>query len=488
MLETTTAPPLTELANAFNGGLITDPTEMAPYLLDWRKRWQGKALAVALPDTTDDVATLVRWCKRHHISLVPQGGNTGLSGGATPDTSGRSIVISLKRLNRIDPIDPLNNTVCVQAGAILQAVQEAAQQSGRLFPLSLAAQGSCTIGGNLSTNAGGVQVLRYGTARELCLGLEVVTADGDIWNGLRGLRKDNTGYDLKDLFIGAEGTLGIITAAVLKLFPLPVDTTVALVALDSIDQAMQLLTAVRSGNGANLTAFELMSGCCLSLVTRHFGTCQAPFPTLPAWVVLIEVSSLSHSTASREGLLACLEPALTSGLITDAVVSESAAQAKALWALRENISEAQALEGANIKHDVAVPISSIAQFVSVASHAITSQFAGCRMVVFGHLGDGNLHFNVSPPTHDVGATSPDFLKWQEAINTITHDWVHHFKGSISAEHGLGVLRRDESARYKSPVELALMHRIKQALDPDNLMNPGKVLPPTSGISPCADHH
>jgi FAD/FMN-containing dehydrogenase len=431
---------------------------------------------VALPHSTDDVATLLRWCHERRVPVVPQGGNTGLSGGATPDASGQAIVICLKRMNRIGAVDPLNNTIRVQAGAVLQAVQEAAIQSGRLFPLSLASEGSCTLGGNLSTNAGGVQVLRYGTARELCLGLEVVTATGEVWNGLRGLRKDNTGYALKDLFIGAEGTLGIITDAVLKVFPLPTHKTVALVAVNSVEQAMQLFNAIRGHLGADLSAFELMSELCVSLVTKHFSNCRAPFDPLPPWTVLIEVSS-SDDGQCKERLLLALEQALETDTVLDVVVSESVAQAKAFWALRENISEAQAHEGKNIKHDIAVPISSIAEFVRVASHAITDQFKGCRTVVFGHLGDGNLHFNVSPPVGVNAQQSEDFLRLQDAINQVTHDWVAHFNGSLSAEHGLGVLRRDESARYKSKVEMDLLRSIKTALDPLNLMNPGKVLPP-----------
>jgi FAD/FMN-containing dehydrogenase len=467
---------LAELAQRFKGQLLVDEASMHPYLVDWRKRWQGKALAVALPDSTQDVAAVVQWCQQHQVAVVPQGGNTSLSGGAVPDESGRAVVVSLKRMKTIGPVDELNNTMVVQAGAVLQSIQEAAERCNRLFPLSLAAQGSCTIGGNLSTNAGGVQVLRYGNARELCLGLEVVTAEGEIWNGLRGLRKDNTGYDLKDLYIGAEGTLGIITGAVLKLYPLPASKTVALVALDSVQSAMRLFADIRARVGDELTAFELISGFCLSLVTRHFSTCRSPFAQASPWVVLVEVSAATEHTGSRDRLMACLEAALEAETASDVAVSESLAQAKAFWALRENISEAQALEGKNIKHDIAVPISCIAEFVEVASQSITTQHPGCRMVVFGHLGDGNLHFNVSPPAQALTAGSQDeFLSWQEAINTLTHDWVHHFKGSISAEHGLGVLRRDESARYKSAVELALMRRVKQALDPNNLMNPGKVL-------------
>ena len=471
-----------DLAAAFTGRLITSPTEMAPFLTDWRKRWVGKALAVAQPDSPEEVAKVVRWCFQRKIPVVPQGGNTGLSGGSIPDTKGNAVVISLARLKTISPVDTLNNTVVVQAGAVLQAVQQAAQEAGRLFPLSLAAQGSCTIGGNLSTNAGGVQVLRYGNARELCLGLQVVTAEGQLWDGLRGLRKDNTGYDLKDLFIGAEGTLGIITAAVLKLYPLPAGKTAAIVAVTSVAQAMALFDLARAQLGSDLTAFELISERCMELVIKHFPSCRRPLASVAPWWVLVEVSSLQSAASSQAQLQACLEVAFEKDLVQDAAISESQAQLQQFWALRENISEAQGQEGKNIKHDIAIPISDIAQFVETASQAITESFPGTRMVVFGHLGDGNLHFNVSPPVPEAGL-SPEqalgqeerFMAQQDAINLLTHDWVAHFKGSISAEHGLGVLRRDEAARYKSPVERNLMRTLKRALDPYNLMNPGKVL-------------
>ena len=475
-------PSLTELAAAFEGRVISAPEEMAPFLTDWRKRWVGKALAVVQPNTPEEVAKVVRWCVARRIPMVPQGGNTGLSGGSVPDPSGNAVVISLARLKAIGPVDTLNNTLVVQAGAVLQAVQQAAQEAGRLFPLSLAAQGSCTLGGNLSTNAGGVQVLRYGNTRELCLGLQVVTAEGELWDGLRGLRKDNTGYDLKDLYIGAEGTLGIITAAVLKLYPLPAGKAVALVAVASVQQAMALFDWARAQLGSDLTAFELISDLCMDLVVRHFPAARRPLTSSAPWWVLVEVSSLQSASSAQAQLQACLETAFEKEWVLDAAISESQAQAQQFWALRENISEAQAHEGKNIKHDIAIPISDIAQFVDVASRAITEGFPGTRMVVFGHLGDGNLHFNVSPPARQAGLSSEaarqqeeDFMAQQDAINRLTHDWVAQFKGSISAEHGLGVLRRDEAARYKSPVERALMHKIKQALDPYNLMNPGKVL-------------
>jgi FAD/FMN-containing dehydrogenase len=460
------------LRACFAGKFYTTETDKAPYLLDWRKRYQGAALAVAEPDSAADVAAVVRWCAANGVAVVPQGGNTGLSGGSIPDASGKSVVLSLRRMNAVRAIDVVNNTITVEAGCVLQTVQEAALAAGRLLPLSLAAQGSCTIGGNLSTNAGGVQVLRYGNARELCLGLEVVTAQGEVWDGLRGLRKDNTGYDLRDLFVGSEGTLGVITAAVLKLHPLPAAKKVAWVAVESPAIAMQLLGLAQQRLGAGLTAFELISDVCLGLVLTHFAGSRNPLQSQAPWYVLMECSDFVSQTHCTDALQAILEVAFEAELIADAAVSDNDTQFKAIWALRENISEAQAAEGKNIKHDIAVPISSIAQFVAETTAQIQATFAGVRMVTFGHLGDGNLHYNVSPA---VGADHDAFLKNQDALNLMVHDAVASYKGSVSAEHGLGVLRRDEAARYKSPVELGLMRAVKQALDPQGIMNPGKVL-------------
>ncbi len=472
----TTAELLSSLQAAYSGPLLTDEASMQPYLLDWRKRKQGAALAVAQPDSAQAVAELVRWCAAHGVAVVPQGGNTGLSGGATPEprelAKRAAVVISLRRMNRIRAIDPVNNTMTVEAGCLLHSVQEAAAEAGRLFPLSLASEGSCTLGGNLSTNAGGVNVLRYGNARELCLGLEVVTAQGDVWDGLRGLRKDNTGYDLRDLFIGAEGTLGIITAAVIKLHPLPVSRQVAWVSVASPEVALQLLQLAQAQLGAALTAFELVSEIAHGLVLAHMPNARRPLATVAPWYVLLEVVGYKDDASCSAALQALLEQALEASLVTDAAVSSSTAQYQALWALREDISEAQATEGKNIKHDIAVPVSQIANFVRETHALVASAFPAVRMVTFGHLGDGNLHYNISPsPGQDHDA----FLKHQDAINRIVHDSVARFNGSISAEHGLGTLRRDEAARYKSSVELALMRTIKRALDPLGLMNPDKVL-------------
>ncbi|RJG05702.1 FAD-binding oxidoreductase [Noviherbaspirillum cavernae] len=452
--------------------VLTDPADTAAFLTDWRRRFTGKALAVVRPGSADEVAALVKLCNQFKVPIVPQGGNTGLVLGSVPDESGKAIVLSLNRLNRIRAIDTINNTMTVDAGCILEHVQNAAAQADRLFPLSLAAEGSCTIGGNLSTNAGGTAVLRYGNTRELCLGLEVVTAQGEIWNGLRGLRKDNTGYDLRDLFIGAEGTLGIITAAVMKLFPQPRAQLTAFAAMQTPDDALKLLSLAQEKCGAALTGFELMSDFCLQLVAKHFPHMRPPFPQNYPQYVLLELSDSESETHANEMLEAVITDALEQGMIEDAAVASSIAQSKALWNLREHIPLAQAEEGKNIKHDVSVPISRIGDFIRATDVQLQEQFPGCRLVTFGHLGDGNLHYNVSPPEHD---PADAFIEKQEAINRVVHDSVHRFDGSISAEHGLGALKRDEIRRYKSEVEMHLMQAVKRSLDPLDIMNPGKVV-------------
>ncbi|MEO6354410.1 MAG: FAD-binding oxidoreductase [Burkholderiaceae bacterium] len=452
--------------------VLTETTDTASYLTDWRGRFTGNALAVVKPGSTTEVAAVVKLCNQFKVPLVPQGGNTGLVLGSVPDDSGTAIVLSLTRLNKIRAIDTLNNTVTAEAGCILQHLQQAASSAERLFPLSLASEGSCTIGGNLSSNAGGTAVLRYGNTRELCLGLEVVTAQGEVWDGLRGLRKDNTGYDLRDLFIGAEGTLGIITAAVMKLFPQPKAQITALAALPTPADALRLLTLAQAHCGAALTGFELMSDFCLQLVVRHFPQMRLPFAETYPHYVLLELSdseSEQHANAMLENLIGA---ALEQEVITDAIVAASIAQSKSLWNLREHISLAQAAEGKNIKHDISVPISRIADFITVTDALLQQTAPGCRMVTFGHLGDGNLHYNVSPPL-DISGDA--FIAQQEAINLVVHDSVHGYGGSISAEHGLGALKRDEIQRYKSTVEMQMMQTLKQAFDPLNLMNPGKVL-------------
>ncbi len=449
--------------------------DMAPYLTDWRERYSGEAEAVVRPGTTEEVSKIVLWCREHGFSIVPQGGNTGLCGGATPDQRGRQIVVSLTRLNRIRHIDSDNDTIEVEAGCILQSVQEAAEQVGRLFPLSLAAEGSCTIGGNLATNAGGTQVLRYGNTRELCLGLEVVCADGQIWHGLRALRKDNTGYDLRDLFIGSEGTLGIITAATLKLYPLPVAQCTAMLTLNSLDDAVKTLSLARAGFGASLTGFEVMRRNCLEGVVRCFPEQRLPFDEAglqSPWFALLELSDNESEAHARERFEVVLGNAIEVGVVQDAVIAESVAQSKALWHLRESIPLSEKIFGKSVKHDVSIPVSSIPAFVEKTNALLQANFAGVEHVIFGHLGDGNLHYNVARGT---AYSEDELLAKQREIYQIVHDSVHAFHGSISAEHGVGQLKRDLLTRYKDPVELALMHKIKQALDPDGVMNPGKVL-------------
>jgi FAD/FMN-containing dehydrogenase len=461
------------LRSLFSGPLLTDPQDMAPFLTDWRKQWRGTARAVVQPDSARDVAAVIGWCNATRTPVTPQGGNTGLSGGTVPSSS-EGIVLSLIRLNKTRSLDPANNTITVEAGCVLQNVQDAAREAHRFFPLSLAAQGSCTIGGNLSTNAGGTAVLRYGNARELCLGLEVVTPQGEMWDGLRGLRKDNTGYDLRDLFIGAEGTLGVITAAVLKLYPAPAARVAALVAVESAAQALDLLNLSQQRLGPALTAFELMSDLCLDLVLQHQSTLRMPFNTRSPWYVLMEVTDLVEEVRAAEALTSAIESSFTAGCATDAVVATSLTQSANLWALRESISEAQGAAGKNIKHDIAVPVSRTADFIDEAQRAVLDVLPSARPVIFGHLGDGSLHFNVSAAARDAEAEAALLTK-QALLNRVVHDLVDRYDGSISAEHGLGMLRRDEAARYKSSVEVALMRTIKRALDPLGIMNPGKVL-------------
>ena len=445
--------------------------DVAPFCTDWRGRYSGNALCVALPGSTEEVAAVVRACVAAGVAVVPQGGNTGLCGGATP--TGGEVVVSLRRMNRIRAIDADNNSITVEAGCTLHAVQEAAREADRLFPLSLAAEGSATIGGNLSTNAGGVQVLRYGNARELTLGLEVVLADGRIWNGLRALRKDNTGYDLKHLFIGAEGTLGLITAATLKLFPRPRTHATAWVAVPDPASAVRLLGRLRDAAGDNVTAFEIVGRPALELVLRHIPNARDPLLGKPAWQVLIELGGSSDMGGDLSATLErALEAAAEDGIVNDAVLAASEAQTAALWALRENVSEAQKIEGISIKHDIAVPVSRIAEFIARADAALRAAFPEVRIICFGHIGDGNLHYNQS---RSDAQSNDEFIAQTGAVNRIVHDLVHGLGGSISAEHGLGQLKREEVLRYKSQTEMDLMRAVKQALDPRGLMNPGKLL-------------
>jgi FAD/FMN-containing dehydrogenase len=462
---------LEKLCSVVGNVNVLTGNDLTPFLVDWRGRYRGAAQCVVRPANTAEVAAVVRLCAEAGVPMVPQGGNTSLCGAATPDALGNAVIICLARMNRVRALDPENNTITAEAGCVLASVQLAAADAGRLFPLSLAAEGSAQLGGNLSTNAGGVQVLRYGNARELTLGLEVVLASGEIWNGLRGLRKDNTGYDLKHLFIGAEGTLGIITAATMKLFPLPSAVATAWVAVDSPQAATGLLTALQSEFGPLLTACELISETSLDLVLQNIPGATRPLAESP-WYVLIELSSGGGDDDLGSWLEAFLAQVLEAGRCTDAALAQSEAQARLLWALRENISEAQKIEGISIKHDVSLPISHIPEFLSQADAALAAAYPGLRIVAFGHVGDGNLHYNLSMPA--VGDNSA-LIAAQPAINRIVHDLVHAHDGSISAEHGIGQLKREEILRYKSPVEMEMMRSIKQALDPRGLMNPGKVL-------------
>jgi len=447
--------------------------DLTGYELDWRKRERGKALAVVRPASTEQVAAVVKACAAAGVSIVPQGGNTGMVVGSTPDASGTQVVLSLTRMNAVRTLDAANLTITVEAGCVLQTLQEVCEQAGFLFPLSLASEGSCTIGGNLGTNAGGTQVVRYGNTRELCLGLEVVTAQGEVWSGLTGLRKDNTGYDLRHLFIGSEGTLGVITAATMKLYPLPQSQLTALAAVPSLQAAVDLLGLAHRHLSAGLTGFEVMGQFALRLVVKHFPQQRVPFYESAPYCVVLENSDTESDSHARSQLERLLEEALEKGCVTDAVVAESMAQARALWHIRESIPLAQAQEGLNIKHDISIAVSRIPEFVAQADAALEQAFPGVRLVNYGHLGDGNLHYNVQAPLGQDGET---FLREQEnAVNAVVYALVDAYSGSISAEHGIGSLKREKLEKHKSPVALGLMRSIKTALDPHNLFNPGRML-------------
>ncbi len=452
--------------------------DLSAYEQDWRKRWHGKALAVVRPATTQQVADVVKACAAARaaglaVSIVPQGGNTGMVVGSVPDASGQQVVLSLQRMNAVRQIDAGNMTVTVEAGCILQNLQDAAENAGFLFPLSLAAEGSCTIGGNLGTNAGGTQVLRYGNARDLCLGLEVVNAQGEVWSGLSGLRKDNTGYDLRNLMIGSEGTLGIITAATMKLYPRPLASLTAWASLPSLTHAVQLLGLAQKHLASGLTGFEVMGQFALSLVAKHFPQQRVPLWDSAPFCVVLENSDFESEAHARERFDHLMEQALEAGIITDAVVAENLQQAKALWHIRECIPLAQAEEGLNIKHDISIPVSRIPEFVEATDALLRKAIPGVRLVNFGHLGDGNLHYNVQCPA---GADGAAFLQTQEpGVNKLVFDSVLAHGGSISAEHGIGSLKRDELPHYKSKVALDMMRAVKRALDPLGMLNPGRVL-------------
>jgi FAD/FMN-containing dehydrogenase len=437
-----------------------DPgADLSPWEQDWRKRVKGLALAVVRPGNTQEVAAVVKACAAARTPIVPQGGNTGLVVGGVPNGSGTQIVLSMTRMNAVRAIDPANLTITVEAGF--------------LFPLSLGAEGSSTIGGNLGTNAGGTQVVRYGNTRELCLGLEVVTAQGDIWHGLTGLRKDNTGYDLRNLMIGSEGTLGIITAASMKLYPQPAAQLTAWAAVPSMAAAVQLLGLAHQNLGPGLTGFEVMGQFALSLVDKHYPQLRVPLWQATPWCVLLENSDSESESHARGQFEALLEAALQAGCITDAVVAENLTQAKGLWHIRETITLAQVQEGLNIKHDISIPVSLIPAFVDETDALLAREVPGVRLVDFGHLGDGNLHYNVQAPQ---GADEKAFLHdFEDKVNTLVFDQVLKFKGSISAEHGVGELKVGKLPLYKDPTALAMMRAVKKALDPQNIMNPGRVL-------------
>ena len=459
-------------------GLITDDADKHPYLTDWRDNYLGTALAVVRPASTEEVAGVVKLCAAERVAIVPQGGNTGLVGGGMPHENGREIVLSLTRMNRILAVDEIGYSMTVEAGVILKTIQETAAAHDRLFPLSLAAEGSCTIGGNLSTNAGGVQVLHYGNTRHLVLGLEVVTPAGEIWNGLRALKKDNTGYDLRDLYLGAEGTLGIITKAVLKLWPKPKDVATSWIAVPSPQAAVDLLSGAHAASEDNVTSCELMARQGVDFVLKHIPGAADPLAERHDWYVLLEWSSTrarrdgDNETGLREKMETYLGEAMEKGLVLDAAIAQNEAQGRAFWALRENHSEAQKREGPSIKHDISVAVSKIPAFMAEGLAAMKKALPDCRPVPFGHVGDGNLHFNCqSPPGWD----KKRFNEHGEAISGAVYDLVVGFGGSISAEHGIGRLKVDELAHYRSRIELDVMRSIKRALDPQNLMNPGKIV-------------
>jgi FAD/FMN-containing dehydrogenase len=451
---------------------LTNAYDTAPYLKDWSGRYQGQALAVIRPGSTEQVAELVRLCRAHRVAIVPQGGNTGLAGGATPHGAAPCVVIQLGRMNKLRKVDAVNNTITVEAGALLADVQAAAHAAGRLFPLSLAAEGTCTVGGNLATNAGGTAVLRYGNMRNLCLGLEVVTADGRIWDGLRGLRKDNTGYSLRDVYVGSEGTLGIITAAVLALFPEHGCKVTCLAAVPGITEATTLLQAAQQRLGSNLTAAELMSSAALAAVAQEMPQVRLPLAQPRAWMLLMELSASSFQDEGRQQIEALMAQAIERGLATDVAVAASLQQAQDFWAVREAVPEAQARQGFAIRYDISLPISELRRFVDESDAQVASLWPDMYTVTFGHIGDGNLHYNVRSTS---SSSQNELVQRREKVDRIVYDLVQSVGGSISAEHGIGQAKCHELRAHKSAVEMDLMRSIKMALDPDGLMNPGKVL-------------
>lgn len=453
---------------------LSAPADTASYTTDYRKLYRGTAIAVVLPATTEEVSQVVTWCHDHGIRIVPQGGNTSLMGGAVPDNAGDAIVLNLRRMARVLAVDTLNDTMTLQAGVTLSGARAAAEGAERLFPLRIGSEGSCQIGGNIATNAGGTAVLRYGNMRDLVLGIEAVLPDGRIYSSLRGLRKDNTGYDLKQLFIGSEGTLGIVTAAVLKLSPRPQAAAAAFVSVSNPAAAVELLCLAKQMAGPTVTAFELVSSDAMTLVCEYLGNTTPPLQGKPDWMVLIEFTSTGAQAALEASLMQLLETGFERALIEDAAVAASLSDVQAFWRIREEISDAQTRTGGSIKCDVSVPLSRIAHFIEQAFQAVKAMAPDSRMVVYGHMGDGNVHFNPLRPAHQ---SAKDYLDAHyETVSHTVDGLAHGLNGSISAEHGIGVAKRDDLKQYKSSVELELMWQVKRALDPCNLLNPGKMLP------------
>lgn len=452
-------------------GILLDEIDMQGFVVEWRDKFIGKARAVVLPKSTDEVSAVVKICAATKTPLVPQGGNTSLVGGSIPFTKGDEVILSLRRMNTIREVDRLNGTMTVDAGCVLANLQQAAEDVGCIFPLRIGSEGSCQIGGNISTNAGGVQVLHYGNTREQVLGLEVVLPDGQIWDGMTSLRKDNTGYDLKQLFIGAEGTLGIVTGAVVKMYPRPKYQQVALAAIPSVEAAVEFLNLARTMSGDQVTAIEIIPRIAIDMVCRHVPNFVDPMPDKYDWQILVELSS--SSTNDLNGLMeTILEAGFEQEIVIDAVIATSEAQQAHLWSLREEISGAQKPEGGSIKHDISVPVSRFADFIREADIAVRKIVPNFRSVAFGHIGDGNVHYN---PMQPLDMDKEEYLgHWQE-VSRVVHDIAVSMRGSISAEHGIGRLKSDDLVLYKPAIEIDLMHRIKKALDPDGIMNPGKLL-------------
>jgi FAD/FMN-containing dehydrogenase len=449
-------------------GWTTDEDSLAPHLSERRGAVLGKTSIMVSPQTTAEVASIVSLCSKAGVAIVPQGGNTGLCGGAIPDRSGEQVLLSMSRLNQVRRVDADDFSIVVEAGCILADVQSAALAANRMFPLSLAAEGSCQIGGNLSTNAGGINVIRYGTARQQVLGLEVVLADGNIWDGLRSLRKDTGGYDMKQVFIGSEGTLGIITAATLRLYPEPRNSCTAFLALPSTNSAVQLLGRIRAACMDQIQAFELISDTAMSFAVRHGTGVVSPFSVAHPCYVLVEAAAAGDNSAFE----AELESAITDGQVLDAVMAKSSSEADKLWRIRHAIPESQGAEGVSLKHDISVPIGRIGEFMDRAEKIVHDIVPDARIVVFGHVGDGNLHYNISQPS---GVDGDEFRRVGEPASSAVYALVHDFGGSFSAEHGVGVLKKGYLQQFRSDTELDLMRTLKRALDPNNTLNPGKVI-------------